>query len=326
MVSNSKMKILLTGGAGFIGFHTAKSLLERGDELTIIDNFNDYYTPKLKRDRINELKKEYNFDLFEKDISNFQDLNEIFEKNKFDKICHLAAQAGVRYSIENPLIYGHSNIIGTLNLLELAKRHNIKDFVFASSSSVYGNNKKIPFSEEDRVDNPISLYAATKKANEEMAFAYSHLFNLNCTGLRFFTVYGPWGRPDMAPFKFTDKIANGKEIEVYNNGDMLRDFTYIDDIVSGVLSSIDHPFKFEIFNLGRGNPVNLMNFIEEIEKNLNKKAVKNFMPMQAGDVYSTFADTSKAKRMLDYSPKTNLDEGIKKFVEWYKEYYNFNNI
>ncbi len=315
------MKILVTGGAGFIGFHTARTLLGRGDEVVILDNLNEYYDSNLKKARVRELKKDYRFIFTRADISDYKAVKSVFDQHKFNKVCHLAAQAGVRYSLEKPLVYGYSNIIGTLNLLELCRRHNVKDFIFASSSSVYGDNKKIPFSEEDRVDKPISLYAATKKSNEEMAYAYHHLFRINCTGLRFFTAYGPWGRPDMALFKFTDNIAKGKKIEVFNKGNMIRDFTYIDDIVSGVVSAIDRAYAFEIFNLGRGQPIKLLEFIGEIEKNLGIRARKKMMPMQPGDVHATFADISKAKKMIGYSPKTSVKEGIKRFVEWYKDYY-----
>src|SRR3989344_1294375 len=239
------MKYLVTGGAGFIGYHTAKFLLERNDNVVIVDNFNEYYDPSLKEARISNLKNYPNLEVIKADILDFEVMEKIFKNHKFDKICHLAAQAGVRYSLKDPFRYELWNNLGTLNVLELAIKYNVKDFVFASSSSVYGGNKKIPFSEEDRVDNPISFYAATKKSNELCAYVYHHLYNLNCTGLRFFTVYGPWGRPDMALFKFVKNIIEEKSIDVYNHGNMKRDFTYISDIVKGVLAAIDNPFAYE---------------------------------------------------------------------------------
>ena len=315
------MKILLTGGAGFIGFHVAKALLERRDEIVIVDNLNDYYDVLLKKDRLKELEKSGNY-VFEKcDISDHGSMNKIFLNHKFDKIIHLAAQAGVRYSLENPFAYGTSNLTGTLVMLEMARQHNIKDFVYASSSSVYGDNKKVPFSEKDNVDNPISLYAATKKSNELMAHVYSHLYGINCTGLRFFTVYGPWGRPDMALFKFTKAIIEGESIDVYNNGELSRDFTYITDIVEGVLSAVDNPVHYTIYNLGGDDPIQLDYFIECIEESLGRKAKKNMMPMQPGDVEKTMADITLAKEKLGFEPKIKIKEGIKKFVEWYKSYY-----
>ncbi len=313
------MNILVTGGAGFIGFHVAKALLERGDNIIIIDNFNDYYDVKLKEARIKELGKHDNLEVIKADISDYDAINAVFKKNKFDKICHLAAQAGVRYSIEHPLEYEKSNILGTLVLLEMARKHNIKDFVFASSSSIYGNNKKTPFSEEDNVDYPVSLYAATKKSSELLAYTYHHLYGLNCTGLRFFTVYGPWGRPDMAYFKFTKAILEDKPIDVYNYGKMKRDFTYISDITDGILTAIDNPFPYEIINLGNNKPIELSYFIECIENALKKKAKKNMLPMQPGDVKITYANIKKAEKLLNYKPKVKIEEGINRFVGWYKE-------
>ena len=248
-------------------------------------------------------------------------MEEIFKNNNFDKICHLAAQAGVRYSIENPFAYEKANAIGTLNLLELSRKNNIKDFIFASSSSVYGGNKKLPFSELDNVDSPISLYAATKKYNELQAHVYHNLYGMNCTGLRFFTVYGPWGRPDMALFLFTKAIMDGKKIEVFNNGNMKRDFTYVSDCVSGVVSAIDKSYPFEIFNLARGEQIGLNKFIEEIENNLGIKAKRKLLPLQPGDVPETSADIEKAKKMLNYNPKVSVKEGIKNFIDWYKVFY-----
>jgi UDP-glucuronate 4-epimerase len=315
------MKILVTGGAGFIGFHVAKALLDRGDSVVIVDNFNDYYDPSLKYARINQIKRNKKLKVYKADISNPKKLEKIFRKNKFDKICHLAAQAGVRYSLNDPLRYEKWNNIGTLNILEMAKKYKIKDIVFASSSSVYGGNKKILFSESDNVDKPVSFYAATKKCNELYAYTYSHLYGLNCTGLRFFTVYGPYGRPDMALFKFVDAIIKGKPIEVYNYGKMKRDFTYITDIVKGVLKAIDKPFSYEIINLGNNNPVELMKFIEIIEKEVGKKSKKKMMDIQPGEVLITYADIGKAKKLLGYEPKTDVEEGIKEFVKWYKQFY-----
>lgn len=316
------MLILITGGAGFIGYHTAKALLEKGAGVVIVDNYNDYYDVNLKRSRIGELKKDHDFIDIEADISDYDAIEPIFKKYKFDKICHLGAQAGVRYSLEKPLVYGYSNLNGTLNLLELSRKYNIKDFILASSSSVYGNSKKIPFSENDRVDTPISLYAATKKSNEEMAHVYHHLFGINCTILRFFTVYGPWGRPDMAYFSFTDNILKEKPIQIFNHGKMERDFTYISDTISGIMAAIEKPLSFEIINLGRGKPEKLMEFIEEIEKCLGLQAKKEMLPMQPGDVPITFSDTSKAKRLLGYEPKISIEEGIKNFINWYRNFYN----
>ena len=316
------MNILLTGGAGFIGFSLTKELLKRGDKLFIVDNFNDYYDPQIKRDRIKMLSEiSDNFEIFEIDLTDYKKLEKIFKTCKIDKVCNLAAQAGVRHSLTNPLSYVSTNIVGFVNLLELCRHNDVKDLVFASSSSVYGSNKELPFSEDHRVDTPISLYASSKKSNEEMAYTYHHLFGLNCTGLRLFTVYGPWGRPDMALFLFTKAISEGKSINVFNNGEMERDFTYIDDIVSGVVGALDNPYPYEIFNLARGQSVKLMDYIKEIEKNLGVEAKKNMMPMQAGDVPATTAVIEKAKRMINYNPQTSVDMGVKNFVEWYKEYY-----
>ncbi|MBW3020239.1 GDP-mannose 4,6-dehydratase [Candidatus Woesearchaeota archaeon] len=316
------MNILLTGGAGFIGSHVASKLLKRGDNVVIIDNFNDYYDPKLKHDRIKSLIKSYpKVKVYSGDITNLKLLDSIFKKHNFEKVCHLAAQAGVRYSIENPFIYEHWNNLGTLNILELSVKHKIKNLVYASSSSVYGGNKKYPFSEKDNVDTPISLYAATKKCNELYAHTYNKIHGLKSTGLRFFTVYGPFGRPDMALFKFTKSILEDKPIDVYNKGNMIRDFTYVDDIADGVIKSIDKVHECEVFNLGNNKPVTLKYFISTIEKNLSKKAKKNLMGMQKGDVPKTYANINKAKKMLKWQPKTSIEDGIKNFIEWYKEYY-----
>ena len=315
------MTILITGLAGFIGSNTAKKLLERGDNIIGIDNFNDYYDPTLKEKRISDFLAGHDFKLYRIDIADKKSLKQVFEENKIDKICHLAAQAGVRYSLTNPDIYLHSNIIGTTNLLELAKDYKIKDFVFASSSSVYGGNKNFPFSETDNVDHPISLYAATKKSNELQAHVYHHLYGLNCFGLRFFTVYGPWGRPDMALFKFTKAIIAGETIDVFNNGRHKRDFTYIDDIVDGILASLDKCSGYEIFNLGNNQPVELEHFISLIENKLGKKAIKNYLPLQIGDVPETYANIDKAKKILGYESRNSIEDGIEKFLIWYKQYY-----
>lgn len=320
-IAEKMKKILITGGAGFIGSNVIKKLLDRGDKVICIDDFNDYYDPQLKKNRIKVFLKDYEFPIYRIDISDFNSLKKIFQENKIDKILHLAARAGVRASIEDPFIYQRTNIQGTLNLLELAKEFNIKDFIFASSSSVYGGNKKIPFSEKDPVDSPISMYAATKKATELMAHTYHHLYKLNTTGLRFFTVYGPWGRPDMALFKFTKNIYAGKPIDVYNHGDHQRDFTYIDDIVQGVITSLDKAYPHEIINLGNSKTISLEYFIETIEKKIGKQAKKNMLPMQPGDVHKTYADITKAKKLLSFEPKIKIEEGIEKFINWYNDYY-----
>ncbi len=314
----AKNTILLTGAAGFIGFHTSKALLERGDTVIGLDNLNDYYDVSLKLNRKKILDNYPNFKFYKQNIEDTINIEE-----KVDLICHLAAQAGVRYSIEKPFEYEKSNMLGTLNIFEFARNNNIPKVVYASSSSVYGSGCEVPFKESHRTDNPISLYSATKKANELYAHVYHNLFNINMIGLRFFTVYGSFGRPDMALFKFTKNILEEKPIDVYNRGDMKRDFTFIDDIVSGVISSIDKDYSFEIFNLGRGEQVNLSEVIKEIENNLEKKAILNLLPMQLGDVPETFADIEKARKMLDYAPKTSIKEGIQSFVSWYKDYYKY---
>jgi len=316
------MKILVTGGAGFIGFYLAKKLSEK-DDVVIVDNLSDYYDVKLKEDRLEQIKDKVEFHKI--DISDFSSLKKIFEKYEFDLICHIAAQAGVRYSLINPWAYEKSNILGTLNIFELAKKFNIKKVIYASSSSVYGGNKKVPFSEEDKVDKPISLYAATKIANELMAHTYHHLYKIDMVGLRYFTVYGPFGRPDMAMFKFTKNIFEDKLIEVYNFGNMERDFTYIDDIVDGTIKAINFCLNnndiCEIINLGNSKPVELNYFIELLEKEIGKEAKKNLLPLQPGDVLKTYADITKAKKLLGWEPKTEIEEGVKKFVEWYRKYY-----
>lgn len=314
------MKILVTGGAGFIGFHVAKALAERGDEVAIIDNLNDYYDVKLKKDRLAQLSEKVKF--CQIDLADYSSLKKVFQEHQFDKICHLGAQAGVRYSLENPFAYEKSNNLGTLNILELMKEFKVKDLVFASSSSVYGGNKKVPFSVEDEVERPLSLYAATKKHNEHQAHVYHKLYGLNCWGLRFFTVYGPWGRPDMALFKFTDSIINNRPIDVYNYGEHERDFTYITDIVRGVILALDKVKGYEIFNLGNNHPVKLLDFISCVEKTLGKEAKKNFLPLQPGDVPKTFADIEKTKQILGWEPQVKIEEGIHLFVEWYNEYHH----
>ena len=311
-------KILVTGAAGFIGFHLSKSLLDDGYKVLGIDNVNDYYDPNLKWARLDILKKYDNFKFDRVDIADRESITKSFTAFKPEKVVNLAAQAGVRYSIENPYAYMNSNLVGFLNIIELCRHNNVKGLIYASSSSVYGGNEKIPFSVDDRVDNPISLYAATKKSNELIANAYSHLYNLHTTGLRFFTVYGPWGRPDMAMYIFADKISKGEPIPVFNNGNMKRDFTYIDDIVSGTRAAIEKNYTCEVFNLGNHRSEELMYMIELIEKFIEKKAVINFEPMQPGDVPESFADIKNAIEKLDYYPKTNINIGIKNFIYWYK--------
>ena len=315
-------KILVTGSAGFIGFHLSKSLLEDGYEVLGIDNVNDYYDPNLKWARLDILKKYKNFKFERIDISHRENLSAVFKEFAPNKVVNLAAQAGVRYSIENPYAYMDANLVGFLNIIELCRHNNVEGLIYASSSSVYGGNTKIPFSVEDRVDNPISLYAATKKANELIANTYSHLYELPTTGLRFFTVYGPWGRPDMAYYLFTEKIANGETIPVYNNGNMKRDFTYIDDIIAGTRSAIDKNYPGEIFNLGNHRSEELMDVVHLIEENLGKKAIIDFQPMQPGDVKESFADIEKSTKLLGYKPTTNVNIGIGNFINWYKCYWN----
>lgn len=313
-------KVLITGGAGFIGSACAKKLMDRGDKVVLVDNFNDYYDPKLKYDRIKKFLKGYKFKLYKADIRDRKKMEEIFKKERPDKVIHLAAMAGVRYAIEHPLLYADVNVMGTTNLLDLSVKYKIKNFVYASSSSVYGNNKKFPFSESDPVDTPISPYAATKKATELLAHVFSHIHGLPTIGLRFFTVYGPWGRPDMALFKFTKNILAGKKIDVYNRGKMGRNFTYIDDIVSGVITCLDKVQPYAIMNIGGDREETLMHYIEVLENALGKKAKKNLMPMQPGDVPRTVADIRRLKK-LGWKPTTRIDEGIGKFVKWYRGYY-----
>lgn len=326
-------KILVTGAAGFIGFHLTNRLLDEGMKVVGIDNLNDYYDVCLKQKRLENIKLNENskkFTFLEIDISNDNKLKELFEVHDFNIVINLAAQAGVRYSIENPKSYVDSNLVGFTNLLEMCRNTKIEHLIFASSSSVYGMNSKQPFSTNDNTDHPISLYAATKKSNELLAFSYSHLFSIPMTGLRFFTVYGPYGRPDMAYYKFTKSIDEGRAIDVYNNGIMKRDFTYIDDIVEGILSLLNRtPNKsknstsnaeapFKIYNIGNNNPVTLRSFIEAIEKSLNKKAIENLLPMQPGDVPITFADIDDLTKDTGFKPATSIEDGIDMFVKWYK--------
>lgn len=311
------MKVLVTGAAGFIGFSLTRRLLERGDSVVGIDNMNDYYPVELKKARLREIEHP-SFRFIQMDIADRQALPALFASEKFDCVVNLAAQAGVRYSIENPWAYVDSNLVGFANVLECCRHYPVQHLVYASSSSVYGGNEKTPFSEEDKVDSPVSLYAATKKANELMASCYGRLYGIKSTGLRFFTVYGPWGRPDMSPMLFAGAIYAGKPIKVFNNGDMMRDFTYIDDIVEGVLRVMDKaPEQPEVYNIGCSNPVRLMDFINEIELATGREAQKIMLPMQPGDVYQTYADTSKLERDFGYRPGVSLHEGIGKFIDWY---------
>ncbi len=312
--------ILVTGAAGFIGYHVCSRLLETGKSVTGIDNINEYYDPCLKEARLKQLQDHDRFHFKKVDLCDFGSLEDIFESSQISLVCHLAAQAGVRYSLSHPFAYQKSNNEGFLNILELSKRKKVLNFVYASSSSVYGNNSKLPFSESDPVDNPISLYAATKRSNELTAYSYSHLFDIPCSGLRFFTVYGPWGRPDMALFLFTRAIIEGKPIQIFNNGNMKRNFTYIDDIVDGILRVLDTPRQYEIYNIGNDRAEDLLDFVSCIERSLGKKATHEYLPMQPGDVKTTIADIEKIRR-LGYLPKTNIAEGIQKFIAWYKSYY-----
>jgi len=312
---------LVTGAAGFIGFHVTRALLERGDRVLGLDNLNDYYDVSLKEARLHLLQEHEDFTFYKEDLANREGLTRIFQQNRIQVVCNMAAQAGVRYSLVNPFAYQSSNLEGFLNLIHLSQEQRVENFVYASSSSVYGNNKKVPFSVRDRVDTPISLYAATKKANELIAHTYSHLYGLPCSGLRLFTVYGPWGRPDMALFIFTKAITKNQPIEVYNFGKMRRDFTYIDDIVQGVLASMDRPVPYAIYNLGNSRAVDLLYFIECIEKELGKKAEKKMLPMQPGDVVETYADISESERDLGFQPTTRIEEGIASFINWYRSFY-----
>lgn len=315
------MNILVTGAAGFIGFHTCLSLQTKHN-IYGLDNLNDYYDVNLKKSRLELLKKYKNFKFLKTDIQN-KNLYNKFKSIKLDMIINLAAQAGVRHSLKDPFSYIYSNVLGQINLLEFAKKLNVKKFIYASSSSVYGGNEKMPFSIKHRVDKPISLYAASKKSTELLAECYSHLFKIKCIGLRFFTVYGPWGRPDMATFIFTKKILENKKINIFNYGNMKRDFTYIDDIVKGIKGAVNlkGDYKHKIYNLGNNKPEDLKRFISIIEKNLKVKAKRNLLPIQPGDVAKTSANIDESKRELNFNPKTSIDDGIPKFIEWYKQYY-----
>jgi UDP-glucuronate 4-epimerase len=333
------MKILVTGSAGFIGSMLSIKLLERGDEVVGIDNHNDYYDPKIKEARFERLVKYRNYKHYKIDLNDNKKLSEIFKIHKFQKVVNLAAQAGVRYSIENPLAYISSNIVGFAHILENCRNNKVKHLVYASTSSVYGANTKMPFSEHDSVNHPLSVYAASKKSNELMAHSYSYLYQLPTTGLRFFTVYGPWGRPDMALFKFTKAIIEEKPIDVFNNGKHTRDFTYIDDIVEGVIKTLDNPATsnvnwnskqpdpatsrapWRIYNIGNSKPVQLMDYIKALEKTLGKKAKINFLPLQPGDVPDTYANVDNLKKEFNYKPSTSVISGVSNFVKWYKDYF-----
>jgi UDP-glucuronate 4-epimerase len=333
------MKILVTGAAGFIGFYAAKRLLESGNEVVGLDNLNDYYDPGLKRARKSMLRAFGGFTFVKADLADRKGMERLFRRHSFEYVVNLAAQAGVRYSLENPHSYLNSNLAGFLNVLECCRRHGVKHLVYASSSSVYGMNTKTPFSVHDNVDHPVSLYAATKKSNELMAHSYAHLYGIPCTGLRFFTVYGPWGRPDMAYFTFTASILKGSSIDVYNNGDMERDFTYVDDVVEGVCRilwkipgtdpgwSADRPdpgsssAPYRVYNIGNNNPVGLMDFIRIIEGITGKKAAVNLLPMQPGDVKRTCADIGDLARDAGFAPSTPLEKGLTQFISWYRDYY-----
>jgi UDP-glucuronate 4-epimerase len=314
------VKVLVTGVAGFIGMHCALRLLERGDEVIGIDNLSPYYPVKLKKDRLARLKHR-RFRFHKLDVAKAAALGSMFKKTKPDAVLHLAAQAGVRYSLENPAAYIQANVVGFANLLECCRAHPPRHLVYASSSSVYGSNPKLPWSEAHNVDNPVSLYAATKKSNELMAHVYNHLYGLNTTGLRFFTVYGPWGRPDMSPMLFARAIMDGKSIQVFNRGDMQRDFTYVDDIVEGTLRVLDQPAGCKIYNIGNHQPVALLDYIAALERALGKKAKLALKPMQPGDVKATYADTGALRAAVGFAPSTPLDTGLERFAAWFKEYY-----
>ncbi len=317
----SENKIIVTGSAGFIGFHFSKNLLENGFDVLGIDNMNDYYNPQLKADRLAQLECFENFTFNKLDITDKDLLADSFMYFNPKMVIHMAAQAGVRYSIENPYAYLDANLTGFLNILELCRQNRVEGLIYASSSSVYGANTKIPFSTDDQTDHPIAFYGATKKANELMAHSYSHLYGLNTTGLRYFTVYGPWGRPDTAMYIFTKKILKGKSIPVYNHGNMKRDFTYIDDIIAGTKSAMENNYPCEVFNLGKHKSENLMDMIGIIENSLGIKAIIDLQPIQPGDVPESFADIDKSTEMLNYKPSIDINEGIPRFIEWYKNYY-----
>jgi len=311
------MKVLVTGVAGFIGMHCAQRLAARGDEVVGLDNLSPYYSVQLKRDRLKQLPIRFH----ELDIANASDLKKIFEEAKPEAVLHLAAQPGVRYSLENPAVYVETNLVGFANLLECCRRHPPRHLVFASSSSVYGANTELPWSESQNVDHPVSLYAATKKSNELMAHVYSHLFGLHATALRYFTVYGPWGRPDMSPMLFANAILDEKPIQVFNQGDMQRDFTYVDDIVEGTLRVLDRPQPYAIYNIGNHQPVGLLDYIAALERALGKKARLDMKPMQPGDVKATYADTTALARAVGFAPSTALEQGLQRFADWFRQYY-----
>ena len=333
------MKVLITGAAGFIGSTLAKKLIKQGYEVIGIDNINDYYSVELKEDRLKSIGEEH-FTFYKTDLEDYERVNQIFEDEKPDVVVNLAAQAGVRYSLENPRAYIDSNIVGFMNILEGCRHHEVKHLIYASSSSVYGANTNKPFKTSDNIDHPLSLYAATKKSNELMAHTYSHLYNLPTTGLRFFTVYGPWGRPDMALFKFTKAVVNDETIDVYNHGNMMRDFTYVDDIVEAISRLIQKPAQpnpewsganpdpsssyapYKIYNIGNNSPVRLMEFVEAIENKLGKTAKKNYMDLQPGDVPETYANVDDLFKNIDFKPQTSIQDGVNKFIDWYLDYYN----
>lgn len=325
---NTSRTYLVTGGAGFIGFHLSKSLLEKGASVIGFDNMNDYYDVKLKEDRLSVLETYEKYTFVKGDLADNADVFRVFQEYRPQIVINLGAQAGVRYSIDNPRAYMESNMMGFFHILEGCRYFPVEHLVYASSSSVYGGNEKVPFSTDDKVDEPVSLYAATKKSNELMAHAYSKLYHIPVTGLRFFTVYGPYGRPDMAYFKFTNKILAGEPIQIYNNGDMYRDFTYIDDIIKGVENILCNPpaendkgARYKIYNIGNNKPVKLMDYIETLEKCLGKTAKKEYLPMQPGDVYQTYADVSELMRDYDFKPDTSIEDGLSRFVAWYLAYY-----
>lgn len=337
--AKTSMKFLVTGAAGFIGYYVSQRLCDLGHEVVGLDNLNDYYEVELKQDRLSQLEPLDNFRFIKGNFSDSAQIATLFEEERFERVIHLGAQAGVRYSIEAPMAYAHSNLTGHLNILEGCRNTGVGHLVYASSSSVYGMNTKVPFSTADSVDHPVSLYAATKKSNELMSHTYSHLYQLPTTGLRFFTVYGPWGRPDMAPIKFARLICEGKKIEVYNHGNLSRDFTYIDDIVEGILriqdivpeanpnmdqsliSPATSSAPYRLYNIGHGSPVKLMTFIEQLETSLGRVADKQFVDMQPGDVYQTWADTDDLFQATDYKPRVGIEEGVSQFAHWFKSYY-----
>ena len=318
ITKKSKKTVLVTGAAGFIGSHVVHALLARGYSVVCVDNLNEYYDLKLKKDRLAQFKKDVTF--YRADIAKRAALEKVFKEHRIDAICHLAAQAGVRYSIEHPAVYGETNIIGTMNVFELAKKYHVPHVVFGSSSSVYGLDK-IPFREDAHADTPISTYAASKRSGELIAHVYNHLFGITVSCLRFFTVYGPYGRPDMAPHTFVSAVLKGEPLTVYNNGTMKRDFTYVADVVSGIILALEKPLGFQILNIGNGTPVTLMRFIRAIERAVGKRATLKFLPLQAGDVVDTHADIGRARKLLGYRSTTDIEEGMAQFVKWYKDYY-----